>query len=83
MLDWLIMFSMDLACVCVKHQMRVSPNAFACVSLNASFESATELASIIYFCKLEFLFKEHSCLNIDSCLVVDSCVNTDSCLNTD
>ena len=65
----------------------VSPNAFTCVSPNAFAESATELASLAYLCslrshvfqqsKLEFLSKEHSCLNTDSCLVIDPCVNID------
>ena len=69
------------------------PNAFTCVSPNASAEFTTELASLVFLCslrshffqwrKLEFFSEEHSCLNIDSCFVVDSCVNTDSCQNTD
>ena len=77
----------------VCHQMRSCVSPFVCVSPNVSVESATELVSFVYFCslrshffqqsKIEFLSKEHSCLNTDSCLVVDSCPDTDSCLNAD
>ena len=71
----------------------VSPNAFTCVSpmrlLNLQRSSLRSLAFARFArtfskqSKLEFLSKEHSCLNTDSCLVVDSCLNTDSCLNAD
>ena len=57
-------FTMDLAYMCVKPQMRLyvchqmrlyvcqAPNAFICVSPNASAEFATELASLAYLCSL-------------------------------
>ena len=94
---------MDLACMCVKHQMRLcvcqalpprkhQMRLYVCHQmrlLNLQWSSLRSLAfarfALTFFdsLKLEFLTKEHSCVNTDSCLVMDSCVNADSGLNTD